>query len=335
MAPYYILSMDGGGIRGIITASLLERLEEAHPGFLAKIDLFAGTSTGGILALGLASGLSPREARELYEECGQKVFADTVLDDIRDLGSLIGADYSIEPLKEVLSRQFNDLRLADLPKKVLIASFDLDNKPSDPLMVRTWKPKFFHNYPGDDSDGDQKVVDVAIRTSAAPTYFPIYQGYIDGGVVASNPAICALAQALEPSTGRQQLVDLRLLSMGTGFNPRYLKEMNSDWGLVQWAPHLVNLMLEGSIGTVEYQCRQILGEACMRINPLLPVPIAMDRVDQIPLMEEIAAKLDLSEAIAWLEKYLVSPVSGADENGNTGSKTGGAFQAGKTKPLGG
>ncbi len=99
MPPYHILSMDGGGIRGLITAILLERLEQARPGFLAMIDLFAGTSTGGLLALGLASGKTPTQARELYEVYGKAVFKDTVIDEIRDIGSLIGADYDLTPLK--------------------------------------------------------------------------------------------------------------------------------------------------------------------------------------------------------------------------------------------
>ena len=305
---YRILAMDGGGIRGILTAVLLQRLEKAHPGFLAQIDLFAGTSTGGILALALAAGFTPARARELYETCGKRVFADTLLDDLRDLQigslpSLAGADYDIEPLVDVLHTQIGDLLLRDLPRKVLIATFDLDNDPQDTFTVRTWKAKFFHNYPGEDSDGDQRAVDVAVRTSAAPTYFPIYQGYIDGGVIASNPAVCALAQALHPRTGGQTLGNVALLNVGTGFNPRYLEVQDGDWGLFQWAPHMVSLMLEGSAGVVEYQCRQILEEAYFRVNPLLPVPIGMDKINQIPLLKEVAWETDLQPALAWIDHY--------------------------------
>jgi patatin-like phospholipase/acyl hydrolase len=306
MSHYHILSLDGGGIRGVLTATLLQRLEAAFPGFVSTFDLFAGTSTGGILALALASGLTPQQARDLYVRCGEKVFADTLVDDLRDLGNMIGAEYSTEPLKEILTEQFGDMTLAELPKRVLISSFDLDNDPADGLTIRSWKPKFFHNFPGEDSDGDQKVVDVAVRTSAAPTFFPIYQGYIDGGVIANNPAMCALAQALHKKTGGQKLKDVVMLSLGTGHNPRYLPEKNSDWGLAQWAPNLVSLILEGSVGTAEYQCKQILGKACMRINPLLPVPISLDRIDQIPVLENIAKEYSLSEVIPWVAKYFES-----------------------------
>src|SRR5512133_2972167 len=99
---YHVLSMDGGGIRGILTARVLERIEAALPGFLADVELFAGTSTGGLLALGLASGMTPTELRGMYQRFADFVFADSLIDQIKDLGNLIGAEYSVEPLKEVL-----------------------------------------------------------------------------------------------------------------------------------------------------------------------------------------------------------------------------------------
>jgi len=186
---------------------------------------------------------------------------------------------------------------------VLISAFDLDNHPDYPAIPRTWKAKFFHNFPGPDSDAGEKVVDVAIYTAAAPTYFPIYHGYIDGGVVAGNPSVCALAQGLNAETGGQKLGDVKLLSLGTGHNLRYLDVQEGDWGLAQWAPHIVDLVLEGSAGLADYQCQQLLGEHYLRVNPVLPVRIDMDRVDQIPVMIEVASQFDLRAAFDWLEKY--------------------------------
>ncbi len=310
MAFYRILSLDGGGIRGVITATILERLEKACPGFLKKFDLFAGTSTGGILALGFAYGFTPTEARELYEKHGKEVFTDTILDDVRDLGSLIGADYETGPLKKLLMNQFGLTRLRELPKRVLISTFDMDYDPEkdprrkpDGIPFRSWKAKFFHNYPGDESDGEQLMVDVAVRTSAAPTFFPIYQGYVDGGVVATNPSVCALAQALHTKTGGQLLENVILLSVGTGLSPRYLAVEDGDWGLMQWAPHMISLMLEGNAGLADYQCRQLLGDHYQRIESLLPYSIELDGVNQMPTMLEVARNVDLSQAIAWLENF--------------------------------
>jgi len=303
MSPYHILSLDGGGICGVLTAKLLERLEMAYPGFLSKVDMIAGTSTGGILALGLAAGLTPKEIGRLYEESSTTVFADSVWDSIRDLGKLTGADYSNEPLKRAILELIGEITLGDLQKRVLVSSFDLDNEPQEPGVLRTWKPKFFHNFPGKESDADEQVVDVALRTGAAPAYFPIYQGYIDGGVVANNPSMCALAQALHPETGGQKLRQVTLLSIGTGIHSRFLPEQDADWGLVQWAPHLISLMIEGNVGLADYQCKQFLGKRYLRINPMLPKRIGMDRVDQIPLLKEVAEKENLDDAIEWLKRY--------------------------------
>lgn len=297
---YRILALDGGGIRGLLTATLLERLEAAVPGTLAQVDLFAGTSTGGILALGLAAGRAPSVAREVYEKQGHVVFADTPLDNLANLGHAIGAQYSAAPLKRLLTEQFGDMRLGDLPRKVLIAAFDLDNGPDLPPPLRTWKPKFFHNFAGPDSDGDQRVVDVALRTSAAPSYFPIYQGYVDGGVVAGNPSMAALAQALEPTTGGQALADVSLLSIGTGRNARHLAAQSNDWGWVQWAPHIIEIVLDGTSGVADYECRQLLGQRYHRLNPLLPERINLDDVEKIPRLAEIAARVSLDATIDWL-----------------------------------
>ncbi len=302
MSPYRILALDGGGIRGVLTAALLERMEAHTPGFLAQVDLVAGTSTGGILALALASGMSPGEARSLYERLGARVFQDSLWDDVKDLGQMLGAQYGNAPLKEELTQQFGSLTLGELKKRVLISSFDLDNEATGLGKVRSWKPKYFHNYPGEDSDAHEKVVDVALRTAAAPTFFPIYQGYVDGGVVSNNPSMCALAQAIEPDTGAQKLRDLRLISVGTGFNPKYLAAQDEDWGFVKWAPHLISLMLEGSVGLADYQCRQILGRHYTRVNPALPLEIGLDSVDQIDLMKTLASQFDLQEAFAWLKR---------------------------------
>lgn len=299
MCAYRILALDGGGIRGILTAVLLERLMESDPGLLEKVDLFAGTSTGGLMALGFAAGWAPAEARALYAERGAFVFADSRQDDLHDLGNAVGAQYGMENVRSVLVELFGDLRLGDLPKKVLISSFDLDNG----TPRRTWKPKFFHNFPGVDSDAHERVVDVALRTSAAPSYFPIYQGFIDGGVVASNPAMCALAQALDPATGGQSLVNLALLSIGTGRYPRYLASQDGDWGWVQWARPLIDIIMEGMEDVAHYQCSRVLGRRYHRLDPDLPEPISLDRVDRLLDLTRLAMGVPLDKTWEWLGRF--------------------------------
>jgi hypothetical protein len=313
MAPFRILSLDGGGIRGIFAIRILARLEQAVPGLLERTDLISGTSTGGILALGLAAGLTPDELLALYRDNGPRIFDDSWLDNLKDLGNIVGAQYDNSGLKQLLSERFrqrNITTLNDLRKRVLIASFDLDDgadprrKPEKP---RSWKPKFFHNYPGPDSDGSELAVDVAMRTSAAPTYFPSYGRFIDGGVIANNPAMAALALALNPQTGNQNLSDICLLSIGTGYNPTFVAGKDHDWGLAQWAKPLISILFDGAMGLVDYQCRQILDSRYARVNCVLNQVIPLDDYRQADLLVQLADRYDLTETIAWARYYFGPP----------------------------
>jgi patatin-like phospholipase/acyl hydrolase len=297
--------MDGGGIRGTLTIRVIERLEAAVPGWLDRVDLFAGTSTGGILALALAAGLKPSYVREIYQKLGRDVFADSLLDDLKDAGKLLGADYALAPLHQVFIDHLGDIPLGDLPRRVMVSAFDLDDEIDLPGKPRTWKAKFFHNFPGSDSDAAARVADVGTMTSAAPTFFPIYKGFVDGGVVATNPSMCALAQALHKETGRQRLDEIHLLSLGSGWNSLYIPAMDGDWGLAQWAPHLVSLMLDGGINLADYQCRQILGPHYHRVNPPLHRNIEMDDVHETDYLLQIADLENLAETEAWLRGYFL------------------------------
>jgi patatin-like phospholipase/acyl hydrolase len=300
MAEYRIVALDGGGIRGIYTAVLLDRLAQQVPGFLDRANLLAGTSTGGILALGLAKGMTPAQLIALYQNNGSQIFSAPPLHQIRDLGDLVGAKYDNKNLSNIINATFGNSTLAGLlPRHVLITSFDLDNRATPP-KPRMWKPKFFHNFAGPDSDGAQKIADVALRTSAAPTYFPVYQGYVDGGTVANNPAMSALAQALNPGTGGQKLDDVRLFSVGTGVTPTYISGDDHNWGVGQWAHPLVNMMIEGMADVAHYECLQLLHAHYFRLAPILPSPIPMDAVNKIPDLIADAQNVPLAAAVAWL-----------------------------------
>ncbi len=305
MAKYRILSLDGGGIRGIVTAIILERLnsEDSLKGWLDSIDLIAGTSTGGLLALGLAHGLDIQRIRKLYEEKADKIFDDSWLDDIIDIGKITGADYDIRNLEKELKKIFARTTLGQLKKRVLITAFDLDNEAKDPRK-RTWKPKLFHNFPGSDSDSKELAYKVGLYTSSAPTYFPSVDGYIDGGVFAANPSMCALAQSQDSRLKSRPLMDdVVLLSLGTGTSLVYIKGKELDWGYAQWAKPLVSLMLDGMTGIADFQCRQILEERYHRLAPVFPpdVSIPMDDIKKVPYMIDFANGINLAETIEWIK----------------------------------
>ena len=301
---FRILTLDGGGIRGLVTAILLERLDTAVPGWRDSVDLIAGTSTGGIIALGLAHGLTPTKLRALYEQKGKQIFDDSWLDDIVDIGKTIGADYDNKNLTRELQAIFGQRRLKHLAKKVVIPAFDLDNDDKDPHQ-RSWKPKIFHNFPGDDSDGEEPIYKVALYTSAAPTYFPSVDGYVDGGVFANNPSMCALAQCQDsravPTT--PPLSKVRLLSLGTGTSLTYIKGQNLDWGFGQWVKPLINILMDGVSGIAHYQCKKLLGSGYKRLAPVFEpgVNYPLDDVRHLDQLVAFAEDEPIADTVSWLK----------------------------------
>jgi patatin-like phospholipase/acyl hydrolase len=307
MAKYRILSIDGGGLRGLIAARLLDRLN-ADPkisGWLNSVDLYVGTSTGGILALGLASGKTPEDICNLYKSKGRNIFDDSLWDNIRDLGKTIGADYSNKKLKAELKKIYGDKKLKDISKKVTIHTFDLYKEETSYEL--TWKPKIFHNFKGGDSDGDALIANVALYTSSAPTYFPSADGYIDGGVFANNPSVVALAQAIskrnQPAE-RASIDEVVMLSLGTGVSLTYIKGKSLDWGYAQWVKPLINVLMDGVAGISDYQARQLLDDRYHRLqivfDPKETVPL--DAVDKLDRMDQIAMDFRLDKTIKWMDE---------------------------------
>jgi hypothetical protein len=211
------------------------------------------------------------------------------------------------------------------PKRVLISSFALDNPTPMVGVPRAWKAKFFHNFPDhpyQKTDAHERIVDVALRSSAAPTFLPVYDGFVDGGVVANNPSMCALAQAVNTETGGQRLDDIVLLSVGTGLNPLHLPARDASWGIWQWMLRrikLTDVFIDGTVGLAEYQCRQMLGDRQFhRLNPVLAEPVELDDSDLVAHLVNLADQAELLDQAParhgepavrtdeWLEEHWLS-----------------------------
>ncbi|HEX5314972.1 MAG TPA: patatin-like phospholipase family protein [Gammaproteobacteria bacterium] len=306
-SPYRILALDGGGIRGYLSALLLARLERERPGLLGRFDLLAGTSTGSIIALSLAAGFSPAEIAELYAHNVRRIFETTLARRLREANGLLGPRYGVQRLAAALRTVFSDRRLGDLPRKVLVPAFDLDDENPDPAR-RRWKSRLFHNFPGDGGDAACLLRKVALYSSVVPAVFASVDGYVDGGLFAANPALCAVALALEKcgDANGSHIPDLRLLSLGTGLGPLHLGEETEQWGLAQWARPLLGLVLDAGVGMVDYQCRQLLRGNYHRLNPWIEGPaILLDDLSALDRLHEAAETADLAPALAWLDATIL------------------------------
>ncbi len=279
-----IVSCDGGGIRGLFTARLLERLELAAPGFLASVSLFAGTSTGGILAAALAAGLSPTECVALYRDHAGEIFSASWEHQLASLWSCEGPKYSGAGLRAVLTRVLGDRKMRDLRQDVVITSCDARLREA----VRFTR----QDHP------DLLVVEACMRTSAAEVYFPpIDARYFDGGNAANNPSLWGVIHQLSLGT---PLRAIRLLALGTG-NANRPPMTLGEWGARQWLENgLLSVMLEYPASLTDRLCHELLGPAYYRLDG--SVNCAMD--DSTELDAKLIAPadaLDISGALAFIE----------------------------------
>ena len=217
---FRILSIDGGGIRGIFPAAFLAGLEKRYLGGASIADYFdlvAGTSTGGIIALGLGAGLSAMEMSELYIDRGREIFppiGDHLLGDLRrsmrTLGRLFKARYDRAALMRILREVLGSREFGESRKRLCIPA--CDGRFNEPYIFKT------PHHPDYRRDGCERMTKVGAATSAAPTFYkPLRDGgylFLDGGVLANNPIMVALVDAL--SCFRVMPARVRILSLGCG-----------------------------------------------------------------------------------------------------------------------
>ena len=262
-----LLSIDGGGIRGLIPALILSALEEKHNQPISQqFDMIAGTSTGGIIALGLTKkgqgacpALSAKELANIYLNEGKHIFQQSPWQRFKSLNGLRETIYSNQGLQKILLDEFGHSKLSESLCDILITSYDLERR----------KPHFFKSHRAQqDLDRDYYISDVGMATSAAPTYFSpcfisnINQTYqaslVDGGVYANNPTGCLLAEArrLYPET-----TEIEILSIGTGelIKP-IMHQQACKWGKVGWVRPVLDIIFDGVADTVDYQLKQLSGK---------------------------------------------------------------------------
>ena len=265
-----VLSLDGGGIRGIIPALVVAHLERKTGAPASELfDLIVGTSTGGILALGLALQnnegqplLAAKRMVALYERHGAEIFERSLWRKLRTAGGLFEEAYSHEALEKILHKYFGDKRMGDCGTPVMVTSYDIERRKT--VFLKSWH-----------ADHSELLCAEASRaTSAAPTYFePVNLQWaeqsrtlIDGGVFINSPAVSAYAEA------RKLFPDepIAMLSLGTGELTRPIPyDEARTWGSALWVMSLLDCMFDGASKAADHQMRLFLGDHYLRLQTQL------------------------------------------------------------------
>jgi patatin-like phospholipase/acyl hydrolase len=263
-----VLSIDGGGIRGLIPALVLAEIERRTGRRTAEMfDLIAGTSTGAILASALARRgedgspmYSAEDLSQIYITEGPKIFDQSLLKKFTSVGGLIDEKYDDDGLNTALEAYLGTARLKEAVTDVMLTAYDIHDRFA--FFFRSSRART-------DDEYDFSLRDAARASSAAPTYFePIEvtdaagaRSYplIDGGIYAINPAMCAYAEVAP---------DLEVLaSLGTGAHTKpYEFSEVKGWGKLEWAQPLIDMVFDGIADTVDFEAATLAGDRYMRFQ---------------------------------------------------------------------
>jgi len=260
MKTIKVLSIDGGGIRGIIPATILSEVQKRLGKQMYEVfDLISGTSTGGIIALGIGTGCSngqpysPDQLVDFYAQSGPAIFKKNWLTPEQEV---VRPKYSPDSLEAVLAQVFGDTEFKAALTPLLVSSYDLQGQL--PFFFKSHRIAQHPNY-------NWPVTAIARATSAAPTYFPplhLARGnenyaLVDGGVCVNNPAMAAYAEArsLYPD-----FLNFLVVSVGTGDRQDGITYAEAkEWGLLGWAGHIVSVLMDSVSESVDYQMEHLPG----------------------------------------------------------------------------
>jgi len=271
---FQVLAIDGGGVRGIFVAAILAALEaDLETPVAVPFDLIVGTSTGGIIALALGAGLTPREILDFYLDQKSRIFPRW-----RGARHLFAAKYRPEPLERALREVFGGRLLGESRIPLVVPAYDLAENTVH-LFKTPHHPRLRRDY-------RTPMWSVAMATAAAPTYFPAFRlpdeqsRLIDGGVWANNPAMVGVTEAV--SMFGYSLNEIRVLSLGTTSSPRARPTRLDNAGVLRWVrgPSVVEVLLRGQSVGAFAQVQHLVGaEHAYRLDPVAPERASLDRCD--------------------------------------------------------
>ncbi|MDO8349394.1 MAG: CBASS cGAMP-activated phospholipase [Planctomycetota bacterium] len=258
---FQILSLDGGGIRGMYTAGVLAGLEgDLGTSLVDHFDMIVGTSTGGIIAIGLGLGIPVKQLLQLYRDKGSEIFPGG-----RRLRHWLRTKFDSAPLEKALRDAFGERTLGDSRRALAIPYYDL--RTSRPSMYKT------QHHPDLMRDKDVLAWHAAMGTTAAPTYLPpsrhvAHSRHVDGGVWANNPAMVGVLEA--HSFLGVPLDRIRVLSLGTANCVKEWPAKLDTGGKFRWAKAAPELILRAQSDAAEEAVTLLLGkDRHLRVNPIV------------------------------------------------------------------
>jgi hypothetical protein len=278
-----ILTIDGGGIKGVFPAAFLAEIEDwLGAPIWEYFDLIAGTSTGGIIAMGLALGLTAGELLQVYKEDGPAIFPSRRV--TSNLRRILRAKYSLDPLRHALAKAFGDRRIGHCRKRLLVPSLDL-------AAERVYIYKTAH-HPSLIRDYNVAAIEVGLATVAAPTYFPIHLSeegaYIDGSLWARNPLALAVVEAIGVLDWPRD--DIRVLSLGcTSHNLAIAYEKRLSFGASYWGGRIADVFMKAQSSSAIAMAHTLIGShSVFRISPDTTAQgFTLDGVRHIPELEAL------------------------------------------------
>lgn len=261
---FKILSIDGGGIKGLYSATLIKELEKYYDcKMMEKFDMICGTSTGGLIAMALASEVDIDKICDLYQNKASKIFAKRTFSILP--GILFKSKYKNDGLRSCLNEIFNNKTLGNTKNLLCIPSYSVTN--AETVVFKNRLKDSVNSDINIKDDNHLRLVDVALATSAAPTYFPmvnfIYrnkdQQFIDGGVWANNPSMVGMIEALNYFVkGNKKNIDsvyekIQILSISSltksQENDNFVK---ADRGFSDWGGSLFDVSMKGNSDFNDY-----------------------------------------------------------------------------------
>lgn len=270
---FQILSLSGGGFLGLYTAAVLASLEERSGQPLAqRFDLIAGTSIGGIIALGLAAQTPASQILASMEKNGPDIFSERPPPQtfagkaLNLMSNALGSKYESAPLRKIISEiADDDLKIGDLKSRVIVPAVNLTK--GRPQVFKT------AHHPTFERDHRLSVVDVALATSAAPTYLPLHsisgELFADGGLYANAPDLLALHEAEHFLD--QQRSEIHILSIGTTTSSfSFSNSIDRRMGWLNWLTdeRLPSVMIATQQMNSDAMLKHVLGERYLRIDHL-------------------------------------------------------------------